>query len=388
MIQQHLATSNPFVDQMVVSSLPQIPAEDKVFDFQSSILEYNKHAADVLAQKFDGVERTILQKLEHETGPSLSSRVNRLWTVRAAAHCNMKTGKPAIKKLLRLREKWPENIGLLLTLVGQYVAMSKPDGALAELDAFVSEMDKIKLGRGCQFRCLPGIMAIKVALLQKLRRQSAIRNELCQAVKYWTNESFVPGAESLMREAGMRLIHSSESRDLSIASAAFRKLAGKSNTDDVARAGVVASMSSEDYSKVEPYIRGLDSVDKLADTVDVDALLEGVASLPCLLEKKLKKRAAEETPSKPAKKKRLKKLPKDYEKGGVTDPERWLPLRDRSTYKPKGKKAKKKAIEAIQGGKVKEELGQLLELVGGAGAVKVEKAGTGGKKKKTKGKKK
>ena len=82
-------------------------------------------------------------------------------------------------------------------------------------------------------------------------------------------------------------------------------------------------------------------------------------------------------------------MPKDYVEGKAMDPERWLPLRDRSSYRPKGKKGKKKAMELTQGGVVKEE-GESLELAGGAGTVKVEKAaggGGGGKAKKKKGKK-
>ena len=70
------------------------------------------------------------------------------------------------------------------------------------------------------------------------------------------------------------------------------------------------------------------------------------------------------------------------------DPERWLPLRDRSSYRPKGKKGKKKATDNTQGGFVREE--ETLELAGGAGSVKVEKApaqSSSNNKKKKKGKK-
>ena len=68
------------------------------------------------------------------------------------------------------------------------------------------------------------------------------------------------------------------------------------------------------------------------------------------------------------------------------DPERWLPLRDRSSYRPKGKKGKKKAADLTQGGVVKEEP-ESLELAGGAGTVKVEKSVPGKSKNKKKGKK-
>ena len=62
-----------------------------------------------------------------------------------------------------------------------------------------------------------------------------------------------------------------------------------------------------------------------------------------------------------------------------------MPLQDRSTYRPKGKKTKRKGAEATQGGQSVSE--EVLELVGGAGAVKVEKASGASSKKKKKGKK-
>ena len=78
-------------------------------------------------------------------------------------------------------------------------------------------------------------------------------------------------------------------------------------------------------------------------------------------------------------------MPKNFVDGQTPDPERWLPLRDRSSYKPKNKKGKKKVADSTQGGVTKDE--ETLGLVGGGG-VKVEKAAAGGaSKKKKKGKK-
>lgn len=66
------------------------------------------------------------------------------------------------------------------------------------------------------------------------------------------------------------------------------------------------------------------------------------------------------------------------------DPERWLPLKDRSSYRPKGKKGKKKAMDTTQGGIVREDA---LEGVEAPGSGKVVTGGGGGAKgKKKKGK--
>jgi signal recognition particle subunit SRP72 len=120
--------------------------------------------------------------------------------------------------------------------------------------------------------------------------------------------------------------------------------------------------------------------------VDIDALeQDGVAQPP-------RKRGIEDAaPLEKAKKARKRKprLPQNYDAAKNPDPERWLPMRDRSYYKPKGKKGKQKAAAATQGGPVEES----MELAGGGriDVVKVDqakKAGGGGganKKKKKKG---
>lgn len=90
---------------------------------------------------------------------------------------------------------------------------------------------------------------------------------------------------------------------------------------------------------------------------------------------------------------RKSRLPKDYEQGKVPDPERWLPLRDRSTYRPKGKKGRAKAA-LTQGGVVDKtqatgggggRAGEVVKVSVNPGLV-VGAAG-GGKSNKGKGKK-
>ena len=95
----------------------------------------------------------------------------------------------------------------------------------------------------------------------------------------------------------------------------------------------------------------------------------------------------------PEKKKRvrLSKRPKDFVEGKVPDPERWLPLRERSGFRVKGKKGKRKDGGGMgtQGGveKEKEKVAPVpaaAVTAGGGGAG----AGGGGKgKSKKKGKK-
>lgn len=87
---------------------------------------------------------------------------------------------------------------------------------------------------------------------------------------------------------------------------------------------------------------------------------------------------------------RKSSLRKDYEQGKAPDPERWLPLRDRSTYRPKGRKGRAKAaftqggvvdkVQATSGGG---KAGEVVKPAVNPGLV----VGAGGKSNKGKGKK-
>ena len=95
-------------------------------------------------------------------------------------------------------------------------------------------------------------------------------------------------------------------------------------------------------------------------------------------------------------------MPKDFDPDKTPDPERWLPRRDQSTFRAKGRKGKRKGgNDMMQGGVVKEEgkegkEGEKVEKVeGGRGQKNVGVGGGGGhqgagggagKKKKGKGK--
>lgn len=180
---------------------------------------------------------------------------------------------------------------------------------------------------------------------------------------------------------------SSNTQDIQLAAASFTRLLNEQHDSEIAAAGLVAALAHSNPAAIQPHLDNLPPISSLVRGVDVDALLDaGVATVakPAASKKRPTDSDATDLANKPKKRRRNIKLPKNYVEGATPDPERWLPLRDRSSYRPKGKKGKKKAGEVTQGGVVKEE--ETLELVGGGG-VKVEKAPPSGSKKKKKGKK-
>jgi signal recognition particle subunit SRP72 len=74
-------------------------------------------------------------------------------------------------------------------------------------------------------------------------------------------------------------------------------------------------------------------------------------------------------------------MPKEYVDGKKMDPERWLPMRDRSYYRPRGRKGKKKLEGLTQGGVVAEEKGStpVQEKKTAKDQGKGKKKGKGGK---------
>ncbi|KAI0377405.1 hypothetical protein F5Y04DRAFT_177129 [Hypomontagnella monticulosa] len=376
---------NPFLTQRILESATNLSGSDRLFAYQASVLRRNGYALDLQAQKFNGIKSSTTKTILQSPSPAASAEIASLGVINAAAHTHMQTGAGALKQMLPLLEKRPTDIGLLLTIIQLYVQLKTPGRALSLLEAFLKRLETAATPDYEDVRFAPGLVAIVVALYRLQGRQNSIRAELAKASSYWRVKS-KESAASLLREAGVELLRSSNHEDVASAGETFKNLVAKSDKDLIAVAGLVASFANDHYTKIEPYLQSLTSVEKLTAGINVQDLVNaGVASIPTAAPTS-KKRPADSEPEKATKRRRKIKLPKNYEEGKQPDPERWLPLRDRSTYRPKGKKSRKRAQEITQGGVVKEE--ETLELVGGAGAVKVEKASNvqGGKKKK-KGKK-
>lgn len=379
-------------------ALPQASGNDRLFEYQATALKHNKFVIDLQAQKPNSVHKTITKILSKDAVAAITAAKTDLGVLNAAAASQLKTGKEALHCILPLLESRPDDIGLLLTIIQLYIQLKNPGPALTLLEAFFKRLEAATTPDHADVRFAPGLVALAVALYRQQGQQSAIRRELAKAAAHWESKGpSSSGSSSLVREAGIELLRSAHPSDLAAAGQAFSHLVSATPSDRVATAGLVASFATTDFAKVKPYLDALPAVDKVTSGVDVAALLDaGVAVLPAPPTQAGKKRSLDESggdkaQGSAAKKRRRRKLPKDYDPNKKMDPERWLPLRDRSSYRPKGKKGKKRAAEATQGGVVKDE--EMLELAGGAGSVRVEKApaggpgGGGGAKKKKKGKK-
>lgn len=396
--------------QRQVSSWPNRAKAAKLFSHQADAVRRNGLLVDLRANKVRGVVERTAKAVAAEDQPSTRAGINALSGLNAVAATHGKSGNELLHALQDLSRKRPTDVGLALTLVQTHLDRGSAGAALSTFEAFLGRLEQpaedcsAAPRHALDTRFSPGIVALAASLMRSQGRHSSSKTELSKAVRYWQQERPASVSESsetestswarpLLQEAGIELLRSSNPRDLKLAGSAFEKLFSESQGSHIAAAGLVASLAPFDLEKADEYVAELPEVDDLIDDVDVDALLDaGVATYisPAAQAAGAKRAAADDdartskTAAGPAKKRRTRKLPKNYVEGRTPDPERWLPLRDRSSYRPKGRKGKKKAAESTQGGPVRDE--ETLGLVGGGG-VKVEKAGGNANKKKKKGKK-
>ena len=385
---------NPFLTQRVFDSVPALTHTEKHFEHQARILRRNRYTIDLQSQKYSGVAYSTYSIISKSPSPTISPFINTLSVLNAASHVHGETGKAGLKQILPLLEKRPNDVGLILTIIQLYVLTNNPGPAINLLETFFKRLEESNTETDLDVRFAPGLIALLVSLYRLSGRKVPIKTELRKAASYWRRKS-KPSSNLLLQAAGISLLESSKSEDLEAAGEIFSSLRSQNPNDRTAIAGFVASYAISDFQKVSSDLEKLTPISRLVSGIDASALEEaGIPSLPApTAVTTSKKRAADAEADKkeqaPKKRKIPKsKMPKDFEEGKKMDPERWLPLRDRSTYRPKGKKGKKKALEMTQGGVVKEE--ESLELAGGAGSVPVQKAAGGGggnKNKKKKGKK-
>ncbi|KAG9497771.1 hypothetical protein J7337_010642 [Fusarium musae] len=371
---------NPYLLERRFSALTAKARNAKLFQHQSDILRRNRLTVDLQILKGAGVKRRTDALLTEAKHPTTAAETSILSVLNAAASAQGTSGKHLLKNLQGLTQKRPHDVGLVLTIVQIQLHEGKVGSALSILESFLQRLERNETDDSQNARFSPGLIALTVTLLRAQGRESSAKAELVKAATYWQSRP-ASSAISLLEEAGIELMKSSNAQDLQLAGTSFQKLIDERKGSDIAAAGLVASFAPSSPSRVEKHLQNLPPVDSLIEGIDVTALLSaGVATAASKTGSSTLKRSAPSGPSeKTSKRRRKTRLPKNYVEGTRPDPERWLPLRDRSSYRPKGKKGKKKAVDSTQGGIVKEE--ETLELVGGGG-VKVEKAPPPSKKKK------
>ena len=229
-----------------------------------------------------------------------------------------------------------------------------PGSATTILESLLKRLSEPSFSANQDILHSPGLTATLVSLYRTQNRASQIKCSLAKAASYWRHKSKPP--IPLLQAAALSLLSSSSAEHQSLAAQTFSTLHTADPSSRFATAGYVAATTAHRSPDSPSFPKETDSltpVARLIATIDVSALeAAGVPHLPvpASTAPKSRKRALEERP-KPAKKRvRKSRLPKDYDPAKTPDPERWLPVRDRASYRPKGRKGRAKAAALTQGG--------------------------------------
>jgi signal recognition particle subunit SRP72 len=376
--------SNPYLSQRLMHSTPKPPPTDHHFAFQSTILRQNTYAMDLLCGKYPGVAESSSKYLKSQPSPTTSPGPVSIAVFNAAAHAHAQSGKAAIKEILPILEKRPSDIGLLLTITHLYLLTNNHAAATSLLESFFRRLETSATPADLDVRFAPGLVATMVSLYALQGRKSHSKNELARAASYWRRKSKTP-PKTLLRAAGTALLDTHNEKDLTAAGEIFAGLHEADSTDRAACAGLVAAYAIIAPEKLDQQlVDSLPSVAKLVQGIDAEQLEDaGVASLPSkapLTADASKKRTGDTSVKSESKKIRKSRMPKDYVEGKKMDEERWLPMKDRSYYRPKGRKGKARAAGLTQGGPVAEEKAVVVKVepkVGGGGGAQKKKKGKG-----------
>ncbi|KAF2112646.1 hypothetical protein BDV96DRAFT_614109 [Lophiotrema nucula] len=379
--------TNPYLSHRLFHSSPKPPKTDQHFAFQTNLLRQDEYVVDLISQKVAGVADSTAKVMSASPAPTIEPSVTTAGVLNAAAHARNVTEKAALKELLPLLEKRPSDVGLLLTITHIYVITNNHAAATHLLESFFKRLEQSGTASDLDVRHAPGLVAALVSLYASQGRHAHSKTELAKAASYWRHKSKTP-SKALATAAGTALLESQDPESLKSAAEIFESLYEQNKEDRAAIAGLVAAYSITDPSRLSSQL--LDSLPQTARLVsDIDAAALEEAGVPTLAapsstQTETKKRPAEKTKEAGQKKIRKSRLPKDFDPNKKIDPERWLPMRDRTYYRPKGKKGKKKMEGLTQGGPVADEKAVEQKPAAGAGGgsgkqQQKKKKGKGGK---------
>lgn len=379
------ALSNPFLAHKTFHTSPKVPPEDKLFSYQSIPVESNKATLDLQTFKFEGIISSTSKAIKAQSSPSTSPAALLASYINAAAHAQNEMGKTAIRRILPELKKRPNDIGIILTLVQLYMSCGDATSAVELVETFFQRLESSKDENDPSIRFNPVLVSLLTSLYKQRGQKPRVQQELEKAASYWRPRSNPP--TNLLTAAGTSLLESRNEIEMESAANIFSKLREQQPRDKATLAGFVASHAKKDEIDVKSDAEQLTPTTDLTRNIDVDALeAAGIPqssnALTIAQLGRTRKRGAPDGGNARPKRLRRSRLPKDYDENKKPDAERWLPMKDRSYYRPpKGRKKVKRGGET-QGGAVNEDLN-----VDAKPATPVATASGGNKKKKGKGKK-
>ncbi|XP_030594854.1 signal recognition particle subunit SRP72 isoform X2 [Archocentrus centrarchus] len=256
--------------------------------------------------------------------------------IQVAQLCREKQHSRAIELLQQFSDQNPESAsGIKLTMAQLYLVQGHVTKACDVLRSIE------------EFKHKPGMVSALVTMYSHEEDIDSAIDVFKQAIEHYLSEQ--PGSAThlaLVREAAnFKLKYGRKKEAISDLEQLW-----KQNTKDIhTLAQLISAYSLVDTDKAKSLSKHLPSADTMSFNVDVDELENSHGAT--YVRKKAAKVVGENLPKeqghgeiKKKRKKKKGKLPKNYDPKTTPDPERWLPMKERSYYRGKKKGKKKEQI--------------------------------------------
>ncbi|KAL8694534.1 MAG: hypothetical protein Q9224_003553, partial [Gallowayella concinna] len=178
-----------------------IPDTDKLFKYQSDRIKENAFILDLLVSKYGGVTKSTSKILTEQPHPTISTHLNKVSILNAAAHSQNRLGQFGIKHMMPLLEKRPLDVGLAMVMVQLYILTNNHGSAATVMESLLKHLEESTTSDHQDVRFAPGLVATAVSLYKLQGRKKQVKTELAKAASYWRHKSKAP--TSLLQAAGL-----------------------------------------------------------------------------------------------------------------------------------------------------------------------------------------
>ncbi|KAI8381198.1 uncharacterized protein BYT42DRAFT_604206 [Radiomyces spectabilis] len=312
-------------------------ADTKLRRYQKRVIAGNEALLQLYQSKYAAC-RDAAQKLLDKYPND-----DKLYLILAAATYHQHKAEAAVDELKKYAEKNPASLAIRFATIQLQLLSSQPAAALTVLTSYLTHVGEDNKKDFYQ----PAVVALLVWLYEQTGQSEKAMETLDKASLYWKTDKALAftTSTSILKQTATFKLKSGRYQD---AVSDFEQLVKADPTDLQSLAGLIAVYAEVDPVKAEQYGEALPGI--AMDHVDVDTLERIVPGVKRGYVKKEHKSGVVKKPKE--KKKRKPLLPKkNYDPNQTPDPERWLPARERSTYRVKGKN-KKAANKGPQGAAV------------------------------------
>ncbi|KAJ1658936.1 Signal recognition particle subunit SRP72 [Dispira simplex] len=336
--------------------------DGRLLQEQLSVMSFNSALLKFYRRKSAAARRDCRQTMEC-FGP-----LDRFRVLHAATWYQQ--GKPEVgrRELQQAHSEHPQSLVLLCSLVQAYVQEHKFSSALKVLQGYLDQAPE-------EQKYSAGFLSTLLWLYNKVGDKENMTTAIHQATSYWDQDNRSSQApNALLQTLGTYYLMDNEPAR---AVTYFKPLVQRNPTDYHVMGLWLLALVDVDWEAAQEHASELPSVPRTADGITAEKLEVQVAQQRADSPKPQAKRAGktakvpDATPSESSKK--PKPLPKNYDPTAKVDPERWLPLYQRSYYKPskrdrhRGRLGKKSGSSGLQGAVVHGDQGAL----GGTGSANI-----------------